>query len=628
MSNNTTLFTAPVPDKLFNKGNVLFIALLLLATFIALSPSLSAGFVDWEDPANLLENEQLKEPLSWSGIGQIFTSGVNGNYNPLPILTFALEKKIFAPVPEQAPFIFHFTNLWMHMLCTILVFVLFLKLGVNSVGAFFGALLFGIHPMRVESVAWVAERKDVLYGIFYVATLICYINFTSGTRRSNAWFLAALLLSLLSYLSKIQAVSLPLSMVAIDIYLGKKWTLPKMLLWEKFPWWLLSLSFGVGGMLLLKKEGYLDTAAPLSDYGYTLVDNLAAGAYAYANYLVKWVYPYKMTHFYPYPIHLPAIAYALLVLIPLAAVGFVIWATKKKHTFLLFGWVFFTINIIFLLQVIPVGSAFQADRFTYIAYIGLFFIVAVALQKFNSRFPKWIKPSYALLTAYCVLLTATTYVQAGTWNNTLSMCEHNIACYPDSYYGYNQAGIMYLRQSFAPGRSDEKKLRLIQNSEDYFLKAYMYDSLSGNPSPALTSDICQNLGIINGLVGENEKAIHYFSVALLLTPHSVETIKNRAYQYFLNKEFVLAIADYNHAIQVDPQNDNLYYLRANCYYSQRDLDNAKKDLDKAVALGSRDPNCYIARSVIHRANNNISEAREDAQHAKELGADVPDIYFQ
>ncbi|HOY42662.1 MAG TPA: hypothetical protein PLX60_12395, partial [Chitinophagales bacterium] len=150
----------PLPQKTTNKPkdqpqtNYYFpaaAALVTILTFVVFLPSLSLGFVNWDDPYNLTENETLKvfaTQWSWSGVKEIFTTDVIGNYNPLPVFTFAIEKYFFARNPLEHPFVFHFNNVWMHVLCTLFVFLIFTKLGMSRIAAIIGALLFGIHPMR------------------------------------------------------------------------------------------------------------------------------------------------------------------------------------------------------------------------------------------------------------------------------------------------------------------------------------------------------------------------------------------------------------------------------------------------------------------------------------------------
>src|SRR6185503_4750614 len=223
--------------------------MVLAVTAGAFIPALSAGFVSWDDPAYLLENKQLTT-FTWQSIVNIFASGISGNYNPLPIFTFLIEKQFVG----FDPFIYHLDNLLLHLLCTALFYKILRMLKVSPMGAMLGALLFGIHPMRVESVAWVTERKDVLYGAFYLGAIIAYLNYITMGSTKNKWYVLTLVLGILSLFSKVQAVALPLSMVAIDFLQQRKWLSAKVLIIEKLPFWLLALAFGIINIITLKNS--------------------------------------------------------------------------------------------------------------------------------------------------------------------------------------------------------------------------------------------------------------------------------------------------------------------------------------------------------------------------------------
>ena len=191
--------------------------IVLVATAIAFIPSLMNDFVTWDDDVNILKNPNL-QVFDWRSIKGIFTDTVIGNYNPLSILSLAIEKAIFGLNAT----VIHFNNLILHLICVFFVYKIGIQLKLSPIAAGIVALLFGIHPMRVESVAWVTERKDVLYGVFYFAAIYNYIQYLHFDKKKKGYLLLTIGLFILSLLSKIQAVALPLSLLAIDYFLKRE----------------------------------------------------------------------------------------------------------------------------------------------------------------------------------------------------------------------------------------------------------------------------------------------------------------------------------------------------------------------------------------------------------------------
>lgn len=607
---------------MWEKKNLLFVLGLILIAYTAFSPALSAGFVDWDDPAYLLENPLLQQPFGWGTIKAIFTSGVNDSYCPLSVVTLAMEKHFVSPVPEASPFVFHFNNVLLHIINTILVFTLMMRLGIKAPAAFIGALLFGIHPMRVESVAWVTERKDVLYTCFYFWALHCYLSYIASGRKT--WPAATAALGLLSCLSKIQGVTLPLSMMAIDYYTGRQWLANKIAVQEKLAIWTIALAVGIGNLIFLAAGNDLK---PMADSAhYTFAARLAVGAWTYVVYLAKFIVPYEMTYRYEYPVQMPMFTYVLIVLVPLALGAGLYFAHKRGLHWLTFGLIFFTVNVAPMLQVLPVGHGYLADRFTYVGYFGLFFIIAKLADAAANKYPDHKKGLYSAEGVYALLLIISTYTQAATWTNTTTLNEHFVSKNPQSALGHLRLGKYYFSKAFPAG--DSKQLGLLMTAREYMVKANVSDSAAGRKIPETSSDILQSIGVIDGLTGRPESAIHYFSAAIALTPNDVEALKNRGYQYFLNKNPQAAITDYSSAINISPSNSELYYLRANCFYASGQNEAARKDLEKAIELGSKDPNCFIAMAVLYRAEGDTARTREFARKAQAAGGTVPPGFLE
>ena len=310
----------------------------------------------------------------------------------------------------------------MHLLCTFLVFWLMRMLGLKPIWAAAAALLFGINPMRVESVAWITERKDVMFGMFYVGALLTYVKYLdTKSDLKFLWIGLTAVLFTLSLLSKIQAVSLPLSMLAIDWYRSREWDW-KMLV-DKVPFFAGAAIVGVVGVKFLSAGQTLDV-----DTTFSLAERVPLGLTAYAVYVVKAIIPYETCTFYPYPKTLePIYIVGTVAAIALIAGAFLLRKVSRETTF---GFAFFTVNIMFLLQILGAGSAFMADRFSYIAYIGLFFAMAMLAQRLAEKRPKLMPVSASVMGLLIVVGGILTVQYIPAWTNSDTLWSDVIEKYP------------------------------------------------------------------------------------------------------------------------------------------------------------------------------------------------------
>ncbi|HEU5310634.1 MAG TPA: hypothetical protein VFV24_04195, partial [Candidatus Eisenbacteria bacterium] len=226
-----------------------------LVTIAAMAPSLQNGFTNWDDPEYVLENHLIRD-LSPSGLAAIGTSFLDGNYHPLTVLSLALDYRFGGLDPSG----YHRTNLAIHVLATLAVFWLVLLLTGSRELSTFVALFHGVHPMHVESVAWVTERKDLLYGLFYFLACASYVIWLRGDRRKPLAYAATVLFFVLSLLSKGMAVTLPLALLAIDFLLERKWSW-KAQAAEKAPFFALALGFGILAVIAQRSEGAVQEIA-------------------------------------------------------------------------------------------------------------------------------------------------------------------------------------------------------------------------------------------------------------------------------------------------------------------------------------------------------------------------------
>ena len=340
---------------------------ILLLTFIVFWPSLQNGFTNWDDTYYVTQNTLIKS-LSFEHLKDIFTTSERSLYHPFTMLSFALNYQI----AELNPFTYHFTNLLFHLINTFLVFYFIYLISEKQIGtALITAVLFGIHPMHVESVAWVSERKDVLFTCFFLAAASTYWHYISSGKSKTYVF--ALLLFLASLLSKATAVTLPLVLLLLDYYKGRK--LNMQLIIEKIPFFILSIIFG----LLTIKYQSQGAIGDLDDF--SALERIMFASYGFVMYALKFLLPFNLSAFYPYPAteNMPILfkIAPLLAVIMLALAAF----SLKKTKVIAFGLTFYAFTVFLTLQFISVGGAVMADRYTYVPYIGLSFIIAYYLNK-------------------------------------------------------------------------------------------------------------------------------------------------------------------------------------------------------------------------------------------------------
>src|ERR1019366_3997331 len=405
-----------VANQKIHKTNLLWISGILLLTFIAFTPTLKNGFTNWDDNVYIGENTLIKS-LSAENIKKIFDidNQVALNYHPITILSFAIDYKLSKYNPKT----YHATNLLFHLLNTALVFwFIFLLSGNKLQVAAMVALFFGIHPMHIESVAWISERKDVLYVFFFMSSLICYYKYIHAERKNKLpLYMFTLILFLLSILSKAMAVVLPLILLLIDFYEGRK--LDKYSIFEKVPFFIFALFFGVIASRI-QSQG----AAIANLDTFTWLQRFEFASYGMVNYIYNLFVPINLSCFYPYPDPKNNYLSFIFYISPFIVLGlsaFVLWSIRKNKI-LVFGFLFFCVTIALVLQFITVGKVIMADRYSYLSYIGLLFPIAMGYEwlqhQENKKYislKKIAKLLIVLCVAICLVLT---YQRIKVWKNS------------------------------------------------------------------------------------------------------------------------------------------------------------------------------------------------------------------
>jgi protein O-mannosyl-transferase len=623
----------------------LLIALAITAALYI--PTLSFDYVNWDDDPNITENANL-EHIDFQSVKNIFSlekGNVIGNYNPLPILTFAIEKKIMG---KFSPPLTHGINLILHLLTMLFVMRLLLHMGISCWGAFVGTLLFGIHPMRVESVAWSTERKDVLFAVFFFAALMYYVRWvkTEDAGKKRKYYLIMLVLGALSCLSKVQAVTLPLAMLCIDFWMNRENYLQRIL--EKAPFWAFSLMIGLANVYTLGIQGSTDDSVTNFNFG----QRLLIGAYSFCVYLIKLVAPYPMSPLYPYPKTLPMLSYFA----PLgffAVMGLVWWLWKKGiGKALIFGILFFFFNVMFVLQVVGAGQGYLADRFTYVPYFGFFFIAAYYYDQItqNKTAPNWLNPVLGIAFALCAVLS---FKQIKIWKNGDTLWSHVIDLNGKGIsLPYGNRGQIFRKQgNFEKSIADYSSAISIspEKPEHYNSrgKTYFDMAMSGkfkNRVPELSakaiedyntglkistipvktrSEMLANRGAAVASTGKFDQAIQDLTESLSLQPDNKNAYLNRSLALFSIGQYDKAILDHNKLIEYDPFNANIYYERGMCKRILGDWAGGANDLSQCIKMNPTEKFAYIERARCNTQLGKLDQAKLDAQQGIKLGASMP-----
>lgn len=619
---------------------IIALLLVLTITFVAFIPALNNEFNNWDDDRYVTDNTLLTD-LSSSAIKDIFTTPVNAVYCPLVVLSFAVEKQLFGlnPLP------FHLNNILLHLMCVALVFWLMRLLKLRLEAAFLVALLFGIHTMRVESVAWVTERKDVLFGVFYLASMVLYVLSRERPEKRNAYLIASILLFIPALFSKIQAVTLPLSLLCID-YLRGNITNIKSFIGEslkKTPYFLLSLAIGALGIYFLKEANLIDVSNTFPAYYRPFF-----GAYTLIVYIAKFILPLPqfLAACYPYPAGLSTLHYLSPILLIPIVVG--VFLSTKYTRIIMFGFLFFLVNVMFVIQIVGAGQAYLADRFTYMPYLGLFMIWGYALQYVLDQKRSFTTLTIAGFGAYSLLLFAFTYQRNDIWQNSEVLWTDVISKYASVDVAFNNRGNYYKEKGETQKALADfsEVLRIKPNNHDVFTnrgnlyfnandidKAFVdYEKVISilEPMGQLDKDKTESLGKAYNNRGsckfrrnQIEEAFKDYNKALELYPKYPDAYLNRAVYFAVTNQHDKAASDFSVYLTSKKENAQAYNWRAISYNKIGKYNEALQDLNTAIGMKPNNGEYFYNRSLAYNGLGNTAQAQADVQKATELGYQIP-----
>jgi protein O-mannosyl-transferase len=628
------------------------IAAIAVITYIVFSPSLDDGFTNWDD-----DNYVTANPLVMNNsvpVVKIFESPVSLNYHPLTILSLALNYQ----AGKLDPTGYHAVNLIIHVLNTMLVFLfIFLLTRRNLLMASIVSLFFGIHPMHVESVTWISERKDVLYVFFFMAGLITYLRF-SETKKIT-WYYFTLLLFILSCLSKGMAVVFPVILLLIDYLQGVKWK--RKVLIDKLPFFIVSLVFGIiaikAQLFAITDVKIVSGKAVSAAHLFTVFDRIVFTSYSAVMYIVKLFVPFKLSAFYPYPDvdnpnGIPLLFYFLPVIL-LGIIAALIYFFMKKEKEIVFGLLFYFASVVLVLQFVSVGRAIIADRYSYLAYVGLLFIAAYLINKaWQNKVGIWAILKYPLIiiaVVGAVAFSFQTYARTQVWKDSSVLWTDVIDDYPNASIAYLCRGNYYYSineiDKVIPDYSKAVQLASVVGGctdfdyqSAYYDRAVVYtyynkiDSAIADYSNviALNDTFIRpyyNRAILYSKEGKNDLAMADFTKIIELDPHYVDAYVSRGVLYSQTGKINFGMNDYDKAIALDSASSDAYNDRGLLYLNLGKGDLALADYNKAIALKPDNPSFYYSRGLCYNALNEYEKAAGDFTRGIQLNPQNAEIYY-
>jgi tetratricopeptide (TPR) repeat protein len=615
---------------------------LFFGTLLLFSRTLSHGFLDLDDPDYVTQNNHVLNGLTPAGIHWAFTTGTAANWHPITWLSLMLDAQLYGNYPGG----FHFTNNLLHALNAVLAFLALLKLtslrtqdASPPPDAFWAcaacAAIFAWHPLRVESVAWIAERKDVLSAFFFFTTLLAYAAFVGRpeirTAKSWAFYILALFLFALGLISKPMLVTLPFLLLVLDwwpLWRLNRFTLPRLLA-EKIPFFALAFASCVI-TLLVQKNG---DAIIESETVYQRWSNAAVSVLRYLQH-VAW--PRHLAIVYPLPPHWPLQIFVSAIAALIFFTALALWQSSRRP-WLLVGWLWFVGLLLPVLGFVQVGLQAMADRYTYLPMLGLLLAVIWTLREL-----KWPVSLKSVLVALALLACgAQTWLQIGFWQTSQTLYEHALTVIPDNYpaecylgtllskSGHFSLAEYHLRRAIA-AKPDFKDARFKlgvtlanMGRTDDALAAYR-ELLSINPHHALAN---YSLGLLLLHQGNPAAAIPYFQTALQNKPNFNSALAAIGIAQARLGQTDLALASFEKALALKPDDFTTHYSFANTLNDLHHGPEALAQYELALQLAPNFPQacCHYADAL--EALGRPAEARAQYRQALELYPQYAAAYF-
>ena len=589
---------------------------LAIATLAAFWQVRNYGLVNYDDDKYIADNAHVKAGLTPDSLTWAFTTGYASNWHPLTWLSMMLDIQLFGTNAGG----YHLTSLFLHVIAALLLFAVLNQMTGAIWRSAFVAGLFALHPLHVESVVWISERKDVLSALFWMLTMMAYICYVR--RPGKIRYSLTLLLFALGLMAKPMLVTLPFVLLLLDYWPLERYQLGRAvqdikrkkqkfskaraqlsgLILEKVPFLILSAMSSLVTFLVQQKGG---AVAPMDLF--PLPMRLMNALNSYAKYIEKMICPVRLAVFYPPPIQgfsiWPSIASALALL----AVSIAVICFVRKYKYVGAGWFWYLGTLVPVIGLVQVGSQSLADRYTYVPLIGLFMIIAWGLPELLA---KWKNQRVVLGTAGLAVILALsicTYRQVGYWRDNVTLFEHALKVTTNNFLMNNHLGLAY--QEFGrPQEAIEAYQQAIKIKPDYAGAYY-------------------NLGIAYGDLGRWQDAREANQQAIKIKPDDAPAYYNLGIAYSHLGHWQEAMEANQQATKIKPDHAGAYNnLGVACLRLGR-LQEAEEAFQQTIRIRPDYVGAYNNLGVIYRALGRWREAIEAYQQAVRIKPDYADASY-
>jgi tetratricopeptide (TPR) repeat protein len=625
-------------EKLKKPQILLIYIALAMVTIIAFEQVRNNDFTNYDDSTYVTENRHIQEGLTVDSVLWAFTATEASNWHPLTWISHMVDWQLFGPNAAGH----HITNLLIHILNVLLLFGV-LKAMTRAVWpSAFVAVLFAIHPLHVESVAWVAERKDVLSGLFWMLTMAAYAYYVKSPRIGR--YLLVFLSFALGLMAKPMLVTLPFVLLLLDYWPLDRFKIQKendkkvfsamLLISEKIPLFMLSIFSCVITFIVQQGGGVVANMEAVSvDY------RVANTMISYASYITKMIVPTSLAVLYPLrpsgTLLLPSIICGII----LVAITIYIICWSRQKCFMVTGWLWYLGTLVPVIGLVQVGVQAMADRYTYLPSIGIFIIFAWSISCITRRW-RYQRPMLIISAmAVIIALTICTRMQVKRWHNSITLFQHAIAVTNANYISYYNLGVAFKNKGeFTEAMDCYRKIEKMKPEfpEIYYsignlLKAQdKFDEALDNYRHALKLrpdyvDAIVNMATAMKMQGEMEQAVEKWKEAIEIDPDCAEAHSSLALAMAQQGKYNLAVEHFNHALRIEPDSES-YYILGIIYHKFGKYGQAVENYKNAIRLEPDNPTNHFHIALTYSAVGDVEKAVYHYNEALKIKPDYADAF--